>query len=150
MKRVLIITGASRGIGLATAQLFAAEGFIVYNLSRSQPPLAAVTHVRTDLAALDRDALQTALAPALRDADQVVLVHNAGAIAKDAIGDFDVDEFRRVLEINVTAPAQLTRWLLPQLPAGSAVIYIGSTLSEMAVPGSLSYVVSKHALLGLM
>lgn len=150
MRRVLIITGASRGIGLATAELFAAEGYAVYNLSRSQPPRAGIAHLPTDLADPDEAALLAALRPALAGAGQVALVHNAGAIGKDSIGDFDLGEFRRVMEVNVTAPARLTRLLLPLLPHGSAVIYIGSTLSEMAVPGSLSYVVSKHALVGLM
>lgn len=150
MKRVLIITGASRGIGLATAELFIAEGFKVYNLSRSQPPRAGINHVPTNLVELDEPALLTALKPALAGTTQVALVHNAGAISKDSIGSFDIDEFRRVMEINVTAPARLTRLLLPLMPKGSSVIYIGSTLSEMAVPGSLAYVTSKHALLGLM
>lgn len=150
MKRVLIITGASRGIGLATAELFIAEGFSVYNLSRSQPPHAGIVHVPTDLVALDESAVLATLKPALADAGQVVLVHNAGAISKDSIGSFDVAEFRRVMEINVTAPARLTQLLLPSMPKGSAIVYIGSTLSEMAVPGSLAYVTSKHALLGLM
>jgi NAD(P)-dependent dehydrogenase (short-subunit alcohol dehydrogenase family) len=150
MQRVLVITGASRGIGLATAELFAAEGFAVYNLSRSQPPVAGITHVPIDLTSLDEAALLAALRPALSQAAQVVLVHNAGAIGKDSIHEFDVDEFRRVMDVNVTAPARITRLLLPLMPRGSAVIFIGSTLSEMAVPGSLSYVTSKHALIGLM
>jgi NAD(P)-dependent dehydrogenase (short-subunit alcohol dehydrogenase family) len=150
MKRVLIITGASRGIGLATAKLFIAEGFAVYNLSRSQPPHAGVVHVPTDLTQLDETKLLATLKPALADATQVVLVHNAGAICKDSIASFDVDELQRVMAINVIAPARLTQLLLPSMPKGSSVIYIGSTLSEMAVPGSLSYVTSKHAMLGLM
>jgi NAD(P)-dependent dehydrogenase (short-subunit alcohol dehydrogenase family) len=150
MKRVLIITGASRGIGLATADLFAADGFAVYNLSRTQPPRADITHIPTDLTDPDENILLSVLKPALADATQVVLVHNAGAISKDSIGAFDLDEFRRVLETNVTGPARLTKLVLPLMPRGSSVIYIGSTLSEMAVPGSLAYVTSKHALVGLM
>eukprot|EP00811_Abedinium_folium_P010438 NODE_19656_length_833_cov_3.873938.p1 GENE.NODE_19656_length_833_cov_3.873938~~NODE_19656_length_833_cov_3.873938.p1 ORF type:complete len:161 (-),score=63.64 NODE_19656_length_833_cov_3.873938:351-800(-) len=48
------------------------------------------------------------------------------------------------------APAVLTQALLPYMAPGSSVIYIGSTLCEQAVPGRLSYVTSKHALVGLM
>ena len=44
----------------------------------------------------------------------------------------------------------LNQLLLPRLPSGSSVLYVGSTLSEKAVPNSFSYVVSKHAQLGIM
>lgn len=151
MPPVLIITGASRGIGLATAELFAREGYRVFNLARTAAPGSTATHIPIDLTEPD---WETRIAPtlltAVADADKVVLVHNAGAIAKDSISAFDSAEMRRVMEINVIAPARLTRLLLPQLKSGSAVIYVGSTLSEMGVANSLSYVTSKHALLGLM
>lgn len=151
MQRVLIITGASRGIGLATAELFAREGYRVFNLARTSAHGSTATHVPIDLTRQDWEAsVGPTLLAAVADAEQVVLVHNAGAIAKDSIGAFDSGEMRRVMEINVIAPARLTRLLLPHMKSGSAVIYVGSTLSEMGVANSLSYVTSKHALLGLM
>lgn len=151
MQRVLIITGASRGIGLATAELFLAEGYSVYNLARTPAPHAGIHNIQADLTHPDweRD-IGPQLINAVQGADQVALVHNAGAISKDSLINFDVDEFRRVMEVNVTGPARLTHLLLPQMRAGSSIIYVGSTLSEMAVPGSLAYVTSKHALIGLM
>jgi NAD(P)-dependent dehydrogenase (short-subunit alcohol dehydrogenase family) len=150
MNRVLIVTGASRGIGLATAELFAAAGYAVYSVSRTPAP-QGINHIAVDLTQPNWEAqIGTQLLAAVEGADEVALVHNAGAISKDSVANFDLDEFRRVLEVNVIGPARLTRLLLPKMRAGSAVIYIGSTLSEMAVPGSLAYVTSKHALLGLM
>jgi NAD(P)-dependent dehydrogenase (short-subunit alcohol dehydrogenase family) len=151
MQRVLIITGASRGIGFATAELFLAEGYRVCNLSRTPAPLAGVANIALDLTRTDWEKTHGAeLIAAIRDADQVALVHNAGAISKDSLIEFDADTFRRVMEVNVTGPARLTHLLLPHMRAGSSVTYIGSTLAEMAVPGSLAYVTSKHALIGLM
>ena len=151
MNRVLIITGASRGIGLATAELFAAEGYVAYSVSRTPAPSAGIRHIAADLTQPDWEQhIGAQLLAAVEGADEVALVHNAGAIAKDSVVNFDLDQFRRVYEINVVAPARLTHLLLPQMRAGSSVIYVGSTLSEMGVPGSLSYVTSKHALLGLM
>ena len=150
MNRVLIITGASRGIGLATAHKFAAEGYRVFNVSRS-PAGDGIEHIPVDLTAADWvERSGAALRNACAGADQVALIHNAGAILKDSVRDFDAAAFQRVLAINVTAPAQLTALLLPQMKAGSSVIFVGSTLSEQAVANSLAYVTSKHAVVGVM
>lgn len=151
MSKVLIITGASRGIGRATAALFAADGFAVYNLSRSPTDVPGVAQIEVDLGAADWAAHARApLLRAIAGATQTVVVHNAGAIIKDSLGSFDAADFRRVMEINVVAPALLGSLLLPEMRAGSSIIYVGSTLSEIGVPNSCAYVTSKHALLGLM
>jgi NAD(P)-dependent dehydrogenase (short-subunit alcohol dehydrogenase family) len=151
MSKVLIVTGASRGIGRATAALFAADGFKVYNLSRSRTDVPGALQIEVDLG--DPRWPEAARAPLLRaiaGASQTVVVHNAGAIIKDSLGQFDAAEFRRVMEINVVAPALLGSLLLPEMRAGSSIVYVGSTLGEIAVPNSCAYVSSKHALIGLM
>ncbi len=150
MNKVLIITGASRGIGLATARRFAAEGYTVYNVSRSHAG-EGIHHLPVDLSAPDWVARHgDTLRGVCEGADRIALIHNAGAIIKDSVLSFDAAEFARVMAVNVTAPAQLTALLLPQMKQGSSVIYVGSTLSEQAVANSLAYVTSKHALVGLM
>lgn len=151
MSKVLIITGASRGIGRATAALFAADGFKVYNLSRSRTDLTDVEQIDVDLSAPDwATAARVPLLRAIAGAAQTVVVHNAGAIIKDSLSHFDATDFRRVMEVNVVAPALLGSLLLPEMRAGSSIVYVGSTLGEIAVPNSCAYVTSKHALLGLM
>lgn len=151
MNRVLIVTGASRGIGLATARLFAEKGYTVYNLSRSPAPDAAIRHIGVDISAADwLEPVRETLLAAAAQADQVALVHNAGSIIKDSLRGFDVAQFQRVMQINVTAPAQLSALLVPAMRPGSSIVYVGSTLSEMAVANSCAYVTSKHALVGLM
>lgn len=151
MSNVLIITGASRGIGLATAELFLADGFRVFNLSRSRAPLQDIEHIDIDLSGQDwEERVRKQLLPVLGSAAQIALVHNAGAIIKDSLVDFSEADFRRVMEVNVVAPARLTHLLLPHMRAGSSIVYVGSTLGEMAVPNSCAYVTSKHALIGLM
>ncbi len=151
MQKVLIITGASRGIGLATAKLFLDAGFRVINLSRSRSPLANVENIDVDLSGERWSAtVEARVLPTLREAEQIVLVHNAGAIIKDSVQTLDIDAFKRVLAINVIAPAQLSHLVLPHMHAGSSIIYISSTLGEMAVANSCAYVTSKHAVIGLM
>ena len=72
----------------------------------------------------------------------------------DSNGDGDGDggganSMLRTMQVNVVAPAVLTSALLPSMVHGSSVVYIGSTLSEIGVAGRLSYVASKHAVIGL-
>jgi len=52
--------------------------------------------------------------------------------------------------VNVVAPAVLNRMLIPKMQRGSSIVYVGSTLSEKAVAGVFSYIVSKHAGVGMM
>jgi 3-oxoacyl-[acyl-carrier protein] reductase len=149
--KAAIITGASVGIGRATAQAFLAEGYQVFNLSRRECPLAGVTNLPCDLAcdAVINDVCAR-LITAIRGCSTATLVHNASQMCKDSTDHCGSDSLRQVLETNVVAINSLNQQLLPLLPPSSSVLYVGSTLSEKAVPGSFSYVVSKHAQLGMM
>jgi len=146
-----IITGASVGIGQATAQAFVDEGYRVFNLSRRACPVTGVTNLPCDLSsdtAVDKAC--ATLAAVIADCTSVALVHNAAQMLKDSTSDCASDSLRQVLETNVVAINSLNQRLLSLLPETSSVLYVGSTLSEKAVPGSFSYVVSKHAQLGMM
>lgn len=149
--KTLVVTGGSKGIGLATAELFAAQGYRVVNLSRSAIPLPDAIQLSVDMAEPGwADRHSAALLAAVGDGGQLVLVHNAALLSKDRVEDLDATRLARVLQINVVAPQQLNRILLARMGSGSAIVYVGSTLAEKAVAGSCAYVVSKHALLGLM
>ncbi len=151
MNKYLVITGASRGIGLATAKLFLEHNFMVINLSRGVCPLSEVIHIPVDLAQSGfEEHLQPRLLPHLENAEMVVLVHNAARLEQDMVNQIQANSFRNILEINVVAPTILNQIVLPAMGNGSAIIYIGSTLSEKAVAGTFSYVTSKHAVVGLM
>ena len=149
--KTLVITGASSGIGLETAKVFQNEDYSIVNLSRKKIPLDGSTHLETDLS--DNKALENNLNKVVnlvKDSDQICLVHNASNMVSDNVVEIDADQMRRVFEVNLVAPAVLNRALLPFMKAGSSIIYIGSTLSEKAVPHMASYVTSKHAMVGLM
>ena len=149
--RCLVITGGSAGIGLSTAERFSEEGFTVINLSRRPCPLDAVEHIPCDLSNPGFMAeIEPQLNPFLEKADPLVLVHNAALMNNDHVAETGSDAFRAVLEVNLVAPNSLNHHVLPYMQPGSSVIYVGSTLSEKAVPGSYSYVTTKHAMVGMM
>ena len=146
-----IITGASVGIGKAGARAFLAKGYAVYNLSRRPCPVSGVNNISCDLAS--HDSIINAcdvLLEVIGQSSSVALVHNACQMRKDSATQCDSESLREVLETNLVAVNSLNQHLLSHLPISSSVLYIGSTLSEKAVPGSFSYVISKHALLGMM
>ena len=149
--KALVITGASRGIGRATAQLFLNDGYRVINISRSDPKLAGVTHIGADLSATDwAKNIANTLEQALVGINMLSVIHSAGLLLKDNIDSVTADDLHKVMQVNVIAPAQLNQLLLPLMGVGSAIVYVGSTLSEKAVANSCSYVTSKHAMVGLM
>ena len=149
--KCLIITGASAGIGLHTAQRFRDEGYTVINLSRRRCPIDAVSHINCDLSAPGfLETISSQLTPTLQEAEQIVLIHNAAKMENDTAVETPSNAFRAVLEVNLVGPNSLNYYVIPFMKAGSSVLYVGSTLSEKAVPGSYSYVVTKHAVIGMM
>ncbi len=151
MKKVLVITGASKGIGLATAKVFHNHGFDVINLSRSNCPLGGVKNISVDLTNTTwRDKYADDIATAIGKPDQIVLIHNAAMMTKETVAQIEGHTFRTVLQLNVVAPAELNTLLLPLMKEGSSILYISSTLGRKAVANTHAYVVSKHAVIGQM
>ena len=153
MTRTAIITGASSGIGAAAASMFLDAGFTVINISRRPCPVAGVTDLCGDLSdpkSVQDLARTLALQLAETQPSSVCLVHNAALMLKDTADSTDDSSLARVLQINTLAINNLNPELLPLMPSGSSVLFVGSTLSEKAVKGAFSYVVSKHAQLGMM
>lgn len=149
--KLAVVTGASAGIGLATARRFAEAGYAVVNLSRRPCPLDAVRHIRCDLSSPQSvEEAGEQLRPLLDGAEQVALVHNAARLRNDTALDVPEPTLRQVLEVNVVAVNALNRLAVPRMAAGSCILFVGSTLAEKAVAGSYSYVVSKHAQVGMM
>lgn len=150
---VAIVSGASAGIGLATARLFLDHEDTVVNISRRPCPESDVVNIKLDLGVSNLEAkIPTALDNALHNAanEPIHLIHNASKLVKDEATDTTADDLLDVLRVNVIAPNTLNRWIIPSMKAGSSIIFVGSTLSEKAVAGSFSYVTSKHAQIGMM
>ena len=149
--KIAIITGASVGIGSATARAFLESGFTVFCLARRQCPVQGVSSIACDLASeASIGSACEELEKNLAGCTEVTLVHNASQMRKDSVDDCSSASLNQVMSTNVIAINSLNGRLLPLMPESSSVLYVGSTLSEKAVPNSFSYVVSKHAQLGMM
>lgn len=68
----------------------------------------------------------------------------------DNVENIDLDNLREVLEVNLVGPSILNKMIIPYMNKGSSILYVGSTLSEKAVPQMSSYVTTKHGMVGLM
>ena len=154
MSPLAILTGASSGIGAAAAEQFIDQGYSVINISRRDCPVPGVETLHTDLA--DTASLTstcdtlTARLQAQDGAAPVCLVHNASLMLKDRCDTTEDSALIEAISVNVLSINTLNRSLLTSMPQGSSVLYVGSTLSEKAVAGAFSYIVSKHAQLGMM
>ena len=147
------ITGASKGIGLATARQLLTAGWRVVNFSRSPSPAEGVENHTVDLSADDAEARVSQLMGELlpeAGQDQIALIHNAAKLQNDTADNLSAASFETIIRINVLGPHILNQALIPRMNAGSSILYIGSTLSEKAVPNSYSYVTTKHAMVGQM
>ena len=151
MNKFLIITGGSSGIGYAAAVLFQKENYKVINLSRSEIPLKDAIHIPVDLSTSTwHEEVSSTFKTLLEDADQISLIHNASKMQSDNVENFDLNALRDVLEVNLVGPSILNQLTIPYMKRGSSIIYVGSTLSEKAVPQMSSYVTTKHGMIGLM
>ncbi|MBI5447787.1 MAG: SDR family oxidoreductase [Gammaproteobacteria bacterium] len=150
-KNYAIITGASRGIGLASATLFLQHHYEVINLSRRACPLPDAKNCLVDLG--DPAAFSTlnkTLPALLSYPNKITLVHCAMCLGHDNVYTADSHTLRTTLEIGIVAALRLNQLCLPFMKKNSSLIFVGSTLSEISAPNTLSYTIQKHALLGLM
>jgi len=151
--RHVLVTGASRGIGAALAERFAARGARLTLVARSADALEAVA-ARTGGAAVvadlaDRPALEAVVPAAERRWGPVdVLVNNAGIDAVGALERMTAEELDRVLLLNLRAPMELTRRVLPGMRARRRghVVNVSSLAGVACVPGIAAYGATKAGL----
>ncbi len=156
--KVVFITGASGGIGLATARRFAAERARLAIVARSTEALERLSQ---ELAQQDHEALP--LTADVRDASQVkraidetvrhfgrldVLINNAGQAAAGTIADVDPADFRQILDLNVFGPLAAMQAAIPVMrqQGGGLIINISSMVTRMHIPGLAAYAATKSAL----
>jgi 3-hydroxy acid dehydrogenase / malonic semialdehyde reductase len=145
--KTAIVTGASSGIGAATAQALAREGARVIGGARRadeiEPPIEA--HL---LDVTDAESCENFVARAAAQGLDI-LVNAAGlALGRDPFDDSTEEDERTVLETNVNGLIRMTRLCLPHLRDGGYIVNIGSVAGRQAYPNGSLYVTSKFAVRG--
>ena len=148
-KRVAVVTGASAGIGEATARTLAAQGFHVVCVARRADRIKALAD-DIDGSAIVADVTDGDAVAALADGlDRVdVLVNNAGgAKGLEPVADADLEHWRWMWETNVLGTLRVTRALLPKLiDSGDGLIVTITSIAAFEVyDGGAGYTSAKHA-----
>jgi NAD(P)-dependent dehydrogenase (short-subunit alcohol dehydrogenase family) len=156
--KVVLITGASEGIGAATAHAFADAGAKLVLAARSVGKLEALAVVLknqghtalaipTDLR--DQPAVAHMVAEALSHYGRIdVLVNNAGQKANGKVSEVDPEHFRQILELNILGTLHVIQAVVPVMRKGGGglIVNISSMTSKMHIPGLGAYASTKAAL----
>ncbi|MEV6691466.1 SDR family oxidoreductase [Micromonospora sp. NPDC051196] len=157
----VVITGASSGIGTATAYALARRGCTVVLAARTEPALHAVARgcdelggralvVPTDIT--DPVAVERLAASAVAQFGRIdAWINNAAVGVVGLFDEIPVTEFRRVLEVDLLGTAYGMRAALPHLDAGGGGVVVNnaSVLAEVAMPYQSAYNAAKHGIRGL-
>ncbi|GAB4293136.1 MAG: SDR family oxidoreductase [Oscillatoriaceae cyanobacterium] len=160
-KKRALITGASSGIGRATAVAFAKAGIDVALVSRSQEKLAAVAAAATNFGVTAK-AYPVDLADLPQVKDRIsaivadfggidILVNNAGMGYTGTVTDTPLSHWQQVLDLNLTSPFLCIQGVLPPMRSQKfgLIINIASVAAEANFPGWAAYNVSKAGLVSL-
>jgi len=145
-----VVTGASSGIGAATARRLVREGFVVVAGARRTDRLAALHDELGDAlrpVELDVTSADSVAALAAGVPEATVLVNNAGgAFGMDPVATADPDDWRAMYEVNVIGALRVTQALLPALVASGRghVVVMGSTAGRIVYEGGGGYTAAKH------
>jgi len=157
--RTALITGASRGIGLACADALHENGAGLVLLGRDLAAL--IDHLKRlggpgaafgiDLAHPDSVTKALATVRAHLGGAPDIIVNNAGQFLLAPIHETSVDDFQRVITVNLTSAFQIVRECLPDMRTRNSghIVTIGSIADRAALPNSAAYAASKHGVRAL-
>jgi len=151
MKKIAIITGASGGIGLSTAKLFAENGYTVYSLSRSKPVYNNIIHIKTDV--LSEESVKSAINAVITAEGKIdVLVNNAGFGISGAVEFTEMSDARQIFDVNFFGTFACIKYVLPHMrKAGvGCIISVSSVAAVLPVPYQSFYSCTKSAINSLI
>lgn len=150
MKKTIVVTGASKGIGLEIVRFLVAQGHIVYALSRDIEALGASEKLHPISVDLTDEELLIKFAEQL-NSDQIsidALINNAGSLINQSFSTTTKNDFEAIYRVNVFGLASITRLLLPLISSKGHVVNIssmGGIGGSAKFPGLSAYSSSKGA-----
>lgn len=159
--KTAIITGAGKGIGRATALALAEEGVSLGLVARTKEDLLAVadevknTGVQVSIATADvasNEQVEAAIEQLMDELGSVdMLINNAGIAKFGGFLELDVEEWERIIQVNLLGMYYVTRAVLPKMMEQQSgdIINISSTAGEKGGPMTSAYSASKFGVLGL-
>lgn len=138
--KVCVITGASSGIGYATARLFSERGYRVYGISRRSELRADVKDYEEVKGAIER--------VVEKEGGLDILVVNAGIARVGYVEEFEISDWLEVINTNLNGAFYTVKAALPHIREGGHIVFVGSIASKRAFPGWAAYCASKWGLLG--
>ena len=145
----VLVTGASRGIGLAITRHLSDQGWDVYATARSDADVHALGQLpRVHPIQLDiTDRAAVARLPEQLPAELDGVVNNAGIIVQGPVEGTSIDDLSRQLDVNVTSQIAVTQAVLPLIrEARGRVVFMSSVSGLISLPGTGAYSASKYAL----
>ena len=150
MSPTAVVTGASSGIGAASARALAGDGFHVVCAARRKDRIEALAEEIGGRAVVCdvTDADSVAELAAAVDSVDVLLNNAGGAFDQASVEEADVEDWARMFDVNVLGVVRVTQALLPALRAdgGGLVVNLGSTAGRVAYEGGGGYTAAKHGL----
>jgi NAD(P)-dependent dehydrogenase (short-subunit alcohol dehydrogenase family) len=149
---VVLVTGASSGIGQAIARAFAVKGFEVFGTSRNPKrtePIPGVEMIALDVT--DQESVTAAVATVVERAGRIdILVNNAGFGVLGAAEESSIEQAQQLFDTNFFGLVRVTREVLPHLRAqrSGRIVNISSVLGFLPAPYSALYSATKHAVEG--
>ena len=146
MKRVCVLTGGSSGIGKATANLLAKNGFTVYELSRNGADAESIRHITADVT--EPMQVKAAIAQVLAEQGQIdLLVNNAGFGISGAVEFTDPKDAFAQLNVNFFGALHCIQAVLPQMRTQKSghIVNISSVAAPIAIPFQAFYSATKSA-----
>ena len=155
MSKVALVTGASSGIGAATAKQLLEDGYVVYGAARRMGRMAELGELGVRLLAMDLtddESMQAGVGQIVEECERVdVLVNNAGYGSYGSLEDTPIDEGRRQMEVNVIGLARVTQLVLPHMREARSgkIVNVSSIGGKLGEPLGAWYHASKYAVEGL-
>lgn len=147
MDKIVLLTGGSKGIGYATAKSFAEKGCKIYELSRRDISNPGVIHIAGDVT--DKASVESAVKSILDSEGRIdILVSNAGTVLSGSIEFTEVDDIKKLFDLNFFGMVNAVRAVLPHMrKAGSGrIVCLSSMAGPFPIPFQAYYSATKVAI----